>query len=89
MDVQLRCAEDISIQVHIPTRITVEEFLEKVSRLEQVIARNKPTSASRKAAPASEPLPRFEESQAPVDDRLANLEQSTQQIMDLLDGLSR
>lgn len=85
MKVQLECADDIWLQVNVPDKVTIDSFLEKVSQIEHVIARDRKHH--------HEPLPAFEEKQVTasqgVDGRLEHLEQSTKRIIDLLDNLNR
>jgi hypothetical protein len=81
MKVQLECVDDIWLQVTIPDKVTVDSFLEKVSQIEHIIARDRKHH--------HEPLPAFEEHQQKrgVDGRLDHLERSTQRIIELLDGM--
>lgn len=86
MKVHLECADDIWLQANIPDKVTIDNFLDKVSQIERVIARDKKHH--------HEPLPHFKEEQetkkpSSVDGRLDHLEQSTQRIIELLDGLNQ
>lgn len=80
MRVQLECENDIWLQVNIPDTVTTDSFLDKVSQVERVIAREKRHTHT--------PLPHFKEStsKSGVDNRLEHLEDSMQKIISLIDG---
>ncbi len=76
MKVHLECAEDIWLQVVIPDVVSIDSFLERVQQIEHVIARDR--STPRVEIPRKSP---------DVQDRLHQLEASTEKIISLLDSL--
>lgn len=89
MKVELEAAQDIWLQVNIPEKVTIDEFLARVEQLEHVIARNKKSSSSAPHLPSFDKPQASSQESGDVQGRLNHLEHSTQRIIELLDNLQQ